>query len=178
MLLQNPHERNEQGGIKNRAPPQRPHPLAPATPPPNPQGPQHAKERKRELHDLKHRDELLPPWFPSGDGPGQEIRVHDDVHRAIGREAHVLRAHGRLQPPPGHEEDQCMVVYVQEEIGGGFAPRELEEGVEELIVLAEVVQVAPVAEREETTYFREHGSVKGTEYCLYAQLGMGTTGAH
>ena len=31
---------------------------------------------------------------------------------------------------------------------------------------------------EETMYFREHGSVKGTEYCLYAQLGMGTTGAH
>ena len=100
------------------------------------------EEAQRELRNLHHGHVFAPPYFPVRvRHPEAEVVVHDDVHAAVDDGA---GPHG--QPPVVHGEDAQqreggVVVHVKEpEL---FLAQDEQKRVEEVVVLAEVEDVAP-----------------------------------
>lgn len=100
------------------------------------------QEAQGELRDLHHGDVLAPPYLAVRERhPEAEVVVHDDVHAAVDDGAGPHR-----QPPVVHGEDAeqregGVVVHVKEpELS---LAQDEQKRVEEVVVLAEVEQVAP-----------------------------------
>lgn len=94
---------------------------------------------------IGHPDAPLPPDILSARAQVVKV-VHGNVHEGVEAEADGVEGLAVLDPPPGHEDDDSVVVDVQREEGRAAALQQLEHRVEELVELGKVVHVGPKAE--------------------------------
>lgn len=65
------------------------------------------------------------------------------MHQGVEEETNEAEGGGVLQPHPGHEENQAMVVSMEEVMRRILPTNELQDCVEELVVFGEVVEIRP-----------------------------------
>jgi hypothetical protein len=91
-----------------------------------------------KLDDLQTGDPLLPP-DPDTTGTLEVVPVHDDVDEEVDGDGHPLDRGQADQLGVAEEGSGAMVVCVKE--GQGLLLKEEEDGIEELQVLGQVVQL-------------------------------------
>mmetsp|Transcript_40080 Transcript_40080/g.123662 ORF Transcript_40080/g.123662 Transcript_40080/m.123662 type:complete len:308 (-) Transcript_40080:82-1005(-) len=107
----------------------------------------------QELHNLEPRDPMLPWRRPPQHLEGV-VGVHDHVHEGVAQQPNELQRASVLHPVPDHQRHQGVVVHVQpvERRLGPLGHRE--EGVNHLVVLADVEEVGPEVEPAPRTLSR------------------------
>mmetsp|Transcript_26177 Transcript_26177/g.75585 ORF Transcript_26177/g.75585 Transcript_26177/m.75585 type:complete len:213 (+) Transcript_26177:1139-1777(+) len=100
-----------------------------------------------KLNDLKECHKALPPGYLPCDRPLQKVSVHYNVHGGIPREADKVKTLFVFDPGPSHEQNSRVMINMKDEMRWWLASCQLQDGIEQLIVFAQVVNVAPVVER-------------------------------
>mmetsp|Transcript_39142 Transcript_39142/g.79795 ORF Transcript_39142/g.79795 Transcript_39142/m.79795 type:complete len:215 (-) Transcript_39142:232-876(-) len=102
---------------------------------------------KGKLNDLKKGHETFPPRHLPCDGSLEEITVHDNMHRGVEGQPDEMQALLGVHPSPCHDKNSGVVIHVQHEVRRRLSPRQLKRRIQQLVILAEIINVAPVVKR-------------------------------